>query len=117
MKKKLVDYEDNLVFGIIRNNILNGKLEYKKAKVLVIGSEIDFKKEINTDPYIIKVDVAGFDEELIKEAVVKMSKSSFIEGDGFSFSASISSVWCKEESWLEINISHFLFYTIFEFNL
>lgn len=117
MKKKLVDYDDNLVFGIIRNNILNGKLEYKKAKVFVNGSDIDFKNEINTDPYVIKVDVAGFDEELIKEAVVKMSKSSFIEGDGFSFSASISSTWCKEESWLEINISHFLFYIIFGFNL
>lgn len=117
MKKELVDYEDNLVFGIIRNNILNGKLEYKKAKVFVSGSDIDFKDEINTDPYVIKVDVAGFDEELIKEAIVKMSKSSFIEGDGFSFSTSISSAWCKEESWLEINISYFLFYTIFEFNL
>ncbi|MNE99967.1 hypothetical protein D3C80_1987190 [compost metagenome] len=69
------------------------------------------------DLYIIRVDVAGFEGELIEDAVVKMSKAIFIEEKGITFSSSIPSTWCKEEKWLEINISHFLFNKIFEYNL
>lgn len=117
MGVELIDHDDNLVFGIIKNNILNGNLEYKKAKVGVIGSGKDLKNDINTELYIIKVDTSGFDENLIEEAIVKMSRIFIIEDNDFKYSSSIPCEWCKEENWLQLNVAHFLFYNIFKYNL